>query len=207
MIDAVLFDIGNVLIRWQPETWVASQIGQARADAFFEQTQILEVHNRVDAGAPYVETNQALAVQHPDWAPEIQMWIDNWASLAAPAIPHSVHLLRQLRARGVPVFALSNFGADTFEMSCETYDFLTEFDRSYISGRMGVIKPDADIYAQVEADCGLDPSRLLFADDRADNIAAAAARGWQVHQFTTPDLWAARLIDAGLLTAEEAQFS
>ena len=70
---------------------------------------------------------------------------------------------------------------------------------------MAVIKPDAEIYARVEADCGIAPGALLFADDRADNIAAAAARGWQTHLFTGPEGWAARLVAEGLLSTEEAQ--
>ena len=83
-------------------------------------------------------------------------------------------------------------------------DFLAEFDRHYVSGRMGVIKPDPRIYEMVEADCGMAPQALLFADDKADNIAAAASRGWKTHQFESWQGWAARLVAEGLLNREEA---
>ena len=69
---------------------------------------------------------------------------------------------------------------------------------------MKVIKPDPEIYRRVEQDCGIAPERLLFADDKAENIEAAAARGWQVHHFVTPQGWAARLVAAGLLDEGEA---
>ena len=101
------------------------------------------------------------------------------------------------------MFALSNFGIQSFDYAKSIYRFLEEFDRSYISGHMGVIKPDPLIYRMVEADCGVEPDGLLFVDDRADNIAAAVARGWQTHLFETPQGWADRLIAEGLLTAEE----
>ena len=113
--------------------------------------------------------------------------------------------MRRLRAKGVPVFALTNFGDDAFSYAQTQYEFLNEFDRAYVSGRMQVTKPAPLIYAMVEEDCGIAPSALLFADDRAENITAAAARGWQAHLFTTPQAWAERLVTAGLLTAEEAR--
>ncbi|MEM1066995.1 MAG: HAD-IA family hydrolase, partial [Pseudomonadota bacterium] len=82
--------------------------------------------------------------------------------------------------------------------------FLTEFDRRYISGHMRCIKPEPRIYEMVEADSGVAPGRLLFTDDKPDNIAAAAARGWQTHLFEGPEGWAARLVAEGLLRPEEA---
>ncbi|NBQ49711.1 MAG: HAD family phosphatase, partial [Marivivens sp.] len=79
------------------------------------------------------------------------------------------------------------------------------FDRRYISGHMGEVKPEPEIYRMLEADCGVEPTALLFADDRADNIAAAAARGWKTHLFTDPQGFAARLVAEGLLSEEDAK--
>ena len=132
------------------------------------------------------------------------MWHDRWIDLTGPKIDHSVRLLRALRAAGVPVFALTNFGIQTFAIAEPVYPFLGEFDRRYISGHMGVIKPGAEIYAQVEADCGVPPKGLLFADDRIDNINMAAARGWQTHLFEGPQGWADRLVAEGLLSEQAA---
>jgi 2-haloacid dehalogenase len=104
----------------------------------------------------------------------------------------------------VPVFSLTNFGSYSYEEARDKLDFLSEFDREYVSGRMGVTKPDPRIFAMVEADCGIPPDRLLFADDKADNITAAARRGWRTHQFESWQGWAARLVAEGLLTTTEA---
>ena len=147
----------------------------------------------------------AVAEANPEWRAEIRDWYDNWIELAAPPIDHSVRLLRALKAVGVPVFSLTNFGVESYAYAQSHYDFLGEFDRDYVSGRMQVIKPDPKIYEMLEQDCGVAPGRLLFADDRVDNIAMAASRGWQTHLFETPQGWADLLVAAGLLTVEQAQ--
>lgn len=203
-VEAVVFDIGNVLIEWQPERHYDRLVGPTRRQAFFEAFDFHGLMNRIDEGAPFRATIDAAAGAHPDWAEELGILRDNWCDLAQPAIPHSVRLLRALRARGIPTFILSNFGADNFPETEAQFPFLREFDRRYISGRMGMRKPDPAIYRAVEQDSGLAPQALLFADDRDENIAAAQARGWQTHLFETPGDWADCLVDVGLLTGDEA---
>ena len=203
-VQAVVFDIGNVLIEWQPERFYDSVIGEERRRAMFAAVDLHGVNDRVDRGENFRDVIYAAADADPAWRDEIRMWHDNWSDMAKPEIPHSVRLLRALRANKVPVFALSNFGIQTFALAEKVYPFLQEFDRRYISGHMSVIKPDAKIYEMLEADCGVAPEGLLFADDRIDNINAAHARGWQTHHFSDPSGFAARLIDEGLLTKEDA---
>lgn len=200
---AVVLDIGNVLIGWDPEAMYDARIGPAARRRFFAEVPIHAANVAMDAGAPFGPTLEALAQAHPAWQREIGWWRDDWVQTLGPVIAPSVALQRRLRARGVPVFALTNFGAETFDIARAAYPFLNDFDRAYVSGRMGVIKPDPAIYAAVEADCGLPPDRLLFTDDRPENIAAAATRGWRTHLFQGPEAWAARLVAEGLLTETE----
>ena len=202
--QAVIFDIGNVLTRWQPEAFYDRVIGEGRRRALFAAVDLHSMNDRVDEGALFRETIYDWAEANPDWAPEIRMWYDRWIELASPRIEGSIRLQRALRARGVPVFALTNFGRYSFEEALPRMDFLQDFDRLYVSGVMGVIQPDSRIYQMVEQDCGLPPESLLFTDDRADNITAAARRGWRTHQFESWQGWAARLVAEGLLTKEEA---
>jgi len=173
--EAVIFDIGNVLIEWQPERFYDREIGAERRRSMFASVDLHGMNDRVDRGEHFTDTIYAAARHHPDWHDEIRMWHDRWIELASPDIPHSVRLLRALRAKSVPVFALTNFGVESFDHALTHYPFLGEFDRRYISGHMKVTKPDPAIYEMVEADCGIDPGALLFADDRADNIAAAGS--------------------------------
>lgn len=203
-VEAVVFDIGNVLIEWRPEAYFDRAIGEARRRAMFDAVDIHGMMDRIDAGQEFSEAVAETAAAFPDWQTEILWFRDRWCDIARPAIDHSVRLLHGLRAAGVPVFALSNFGVQNFPMSEAMFPFLGAFDRRYISGEMGLIKPDPAIYAAVEADCGIAPEALLFADDRADNIAAARARGWRVHLFEKPEDWASCLVEHGLLSAEAA---
>jgi 2-haloacid dehalogenase len=202
--QAVIFDIGNVLTRWQPEAFYDRVIGEDRRRALFAEVDLHRMNDIVDEGALFRETIYDWADRIPHWQAEIRLWYDRWIELASPRIEGSIALQRALRAKGVPVFALTNFGKYSFEEALPKMDFLTDFDRLYVSGRMGVIKPDPRIYEMVEDDCGLPPASLLFTDDRADNITAAARRGWRTHQFESWQGWAARLVAEGLLTAKEA---
>ena len=201
-IEAVIFDIGNVLVEWRPERFYDRRIGEARRRAMFAEVDVFGMNDLVDQGHDLRETVLACAERHPKWHDEILMWHDHWIDFAQPAIPGSVDMLRRLRASGVPVFALSNFGVETFASVEAIYPFLVEFDRRFISGHMGITKPNPDIYHAVEVACGIAPERLLFTDDRAENIDAAAARGWRVHLFDGADGLESRLVAEGLLQQE-----
>ncbi|MDG4646893.1 HAD family phosphatase [Roseibacterium sp. SDUM158017] len=203
-VEAVVFDIGNVLIEWRPERYYDRVIGEARRKALFAEVDLHGMNDRVDMGEGFRSVIYETAEAHPEWRAEIRDWHDSWIELATPAIPHSVKLLRALRAKGVPVFALTNFGIESFAYAQTQYDFLNEFDRAFVSGHMGVIKPDVRIYERVEAECGVPAERLLFTDDRTDNIDAARARGWQAHLFEGPEGWAETLVAKGVLTGTEA---
>ncbi len=204
-VSAVIFDIGNVLIEWHPERHYDRVIGEARRQEMFGAVDLHAMNDRVDRGENFRAVVVETATANPEFHDEIMRWHDDWLHMASPAIPATVSLLRELRRRSVPVFALSNFGIETFDLAVPQYPFLREFDRAFISGHMGIAKPDPQIYAAVEADCGLAPDTLLFTDDRADNIAAAAARGWQTHLFDGPDGFADRLRCEELLSEEGSE--
>ena len=203
-VQAVVFDIGNVLIEWNPERFYDATLGEERRRALFAAVDLHGMNDRVDRGAVWAEEVAELATRHPDWAEPISHWHHRWIEMARPEIPHSVRLLRALRSRGVPVFARSNFGRETFAHAIPHYPFLEEFDRAFVSGHLRLAKPDAAIYEAVEREGGVAPEALLFVDDRPENIAAARARGWRTHLFEGPEGLAARLVAEGLLTPEGA---
>lgn len=203
--EAVIFDIGNVLIEWQPERFYDAEIGEERRRKMFAEVDLHGMNDKVDTGHHFTETIYATAEAYPAWRDEIRMWHDRWIELATPVIEHSVRLMSALQANNVPVFSLTNFGIQSYDYAAGFYPFLRKFDRDFISGHMGVIKPDVRIYEMVESDSGIAPERLLFTDDRSDNISAALARGWQVHLFEGPQGWADKLVEVGLLTPEDAQ--
>lgn len=203
-IDAVVFDVGRVLINWQPEAMYDRVIGRDRRESLFAEVDLHSMNLSVDAGADFEEAVEALAARHPDRADVIRLWRSHWHEMARPEIPGSVHLLQVLKGKGVPVFALSNMGREPWETACGLYPFFALFDRTFISGQLRQMKPEPEIYRTVERDSGIAPDRLLFTDDSPRNVEAAAARGWQTHLFEGAEGWADRLVAAGLLTGEEA---
>ncbi len=100
-IKAVVFDIGNVLIEWQPERFYDRVIGQARRKQMFAAVDLHGMNDRIDRGEPFQEVIYAEAQRIPEYRDEIRMWHDNWIEMAQPEIPQSVHLLRSLRSKGV----------------------------------------------------------------------------------------------------------
>jgi 2-haloacid dehalogenase len=171
----------------------------------FAEVDLHAMNDRIDLGEGFRDVIYAEAEVRPEWRTEIRDWYDNWIQLATPPIAHSVRLLRALRSTGTMVFSLTNFGVESFAYAQSQYDFLKEFDRDYVSGQMRVIKPDPEIYEILERDSAIEPGKLLFTDDRADNIAMAASRGWQTHLFEGAQGWADRLVDANLLSVEQAR--
>ncbi|GAA6208995.1 HAD family phosphatase [Cognatishimia sp. WU-CL00825] len=203
-IQAVIFDVGNVLIEWNPERFYDRVIGIEKRTEMFAELDMHDMNNDIDLGAPFQQRIYDFADENPKWGDEIRMWHDNWFELASPAIDHSWRLLRALRTKGIKVFALSNFGVDNWPPAVKVYPVLGEFDREFISGRMQMVKPFNRIYEKVEEDTGIEPDQLIFTDDRADNIATARARGWKTHLFDGPQGWAERLVAEGLLSETEA---
>jgi len=197
---AVIFDIGNVLIEWQPQRLYRELIPDDGARrAFFETADPEAMNDEVDRGAPFRETVYDHAEKFPQYRELIRAWHDRWLDMASPSIPGSWEILRALKAENIPVFALSNFGIESFAYAETIYPVLAEFDRRFISGHMGLIKPDPQIYAELEAATGLNGAELTFFDDREDNIEAARGFGWQAHVFKGPSGMLVNLEEMGLL--------
>ncbi len=201
MIEAVVWDIGNVLGYWDPEGYYDRRLGSEGRARFFDETGIEAVNVEIDRGAPARETIYAYAKDHPDWAGEIRLWFDDWGAMFQEPVPGSAELFAEVKATGIRVLALSNFGAETFEIAKTIHPVLAEFDEAYVSAHLNLIKPDPAFYAALEDGSGLSGGALLFADDKAENIAAAEARGWKGHLFDGTEGWRARLESEGVLAA------
>ena len=104
----------------------------------------------------------------------------------------------------MPLFAITNFGAEFWDGFRPTQPIFDLFSDILVSGHEKLVKPDPAIYALLEADCGIVPEALIFVDDRPENIEAAMARGWKGHVFDGWQGWATRLVAEGLLTSQEA---
>jgi 2-haloacid dehalogenase len=202
MPSAVVFDIGNVLLRWDPERLYARLIPDAAERArFFRDVCPPEWNARFDRGEPMPEGVEAHAARHPEHADLIRAWWAQWPEMVGPEIEGSVAALRALKARGAPVHGLTNFAAETFEIARGMFPVLEEFDVCVVSAHIRRNKPEPEIYAELEARAGLAPRDIFFADDSLPNVLAARERGWTAHHFTGADGLRAALADHGLLEA------
>jgi len=202
---AMVFDIGNVLVAWRPEALYARLITDDAARArFFSEICPPEWNARFDRGEPMPEGVEAHAEANPEHAELIRAWWTRWPEMFGPAIEGSIACLRALKAKGTPVFALTNFAAETFALAQEMYPVLTEFDGAVVSAHVRRNKPEPEIYAALEAMAGVPPEALFFADDLLANVRAARARGWTAHHFRGATGLRQALIESGLLAPHEA---
>lgn len=200
MVEAVVFDIGNVFLPWQPQAYYSAQFGPERTAAFFASVPIEAANAACDAGAPFPQVILDLIPQYPQWTREIEFWVAHWAHMIAPPHMDSVAILQELREAGVPCHALSNFGKETWEIACAQFEFLSWFDDTVISGHIGLTKPDPAIYAYLEDRVGLTGDQIFFTDDLEANIVAAQTCGWQALQFQEAASLRAKLVALGLLS-------
>lgn len=199
MVEAVVWDIGNIFAYWEPEAYYDRLIGRERREAFFAETRVHEMNVALDLGADARETVAAHAEKHPAWADELRRWFDDWPETFRRAVPGTVEVFDEAAASGVIMASLTNFGGETLEMAREIHPVLRRFDREFVSAELGVVKPDAAIYEAVERGLGLSGEALIFTDDKPENVAAAAERGWKTHLFEGADGWRARLAREGVI--------
>jgi len=179
-VETVIFDIGNVLIRWDPcNLYRRMGLADAETAAFMAETALAEInHRRLDAGAPFTETIAELAVKFPHHAEFIEAFDRRWPEMLGGPIDANVTLFRSLLAAGIAVHAISNFSRSKFDLAREVFPFLDEFDDVLISGDVGCVKPDPEIFELLVARCELVPQQSVFIDDNPANIETARRLGF-----------------------------
>jgi 2-haloacid dehalogenase len=186
-VDAVVFDLGGVLIDWNPRHLYRQLFDDEVAmENFLSTICTLEWHVAHDLGEGMPESCAELARRHPEHAPLIRAWSDRSEDMVRGAIDGTVEILAELKAAGMPLYVLSNMEPETFPVRLARFDFLHWFDGHVISGEEGVIKPDARIFRRLLRRFDLQPTRTVFIDDSTINVEAAAALGITSVLFESP---------------------
>jgi HAD superfamily hydrolase (TIGR01509 family) len=198
-IRHVVFDIGRVLITWDPEVPFRRLIPDDAARAHFLTHVCSPAWNlEQDRGRPWDEAEASLIAEHPDHETNIRAFRQHWPEMVASEIPETVAMMRGLMASGMDVTLLTNFAADTFREAQILYPFLTETRGVTVSGEVKVLKPDPQIYRIHTEGFSLDPAATLFIDDSAANVTGAQEFGWQAALFEGPEKLRADLQSFGL---------
>jgi 2-haloacid dehalogenase/putative hydrolase of the HAD superfamily len=200
MIRSVIWDFGNVIVRWDPRTLYSKIFPEpAIRDRFLSHVCTMAWHAPTDCGVSFTENCTALAAKHPEHAAAIWAWRDRWGEMFSGAIPQTEAAIEALHARGVPQYGLSNISHETLEATLAMSPAFGRLTGVIASGVEGVMKPDPAIFRLACERYGLQPGETLFVDDSAHNIAAAAALGFDTLHFTDPAALRPALEARGLL--------
>ena len=198
---AVVFDIGRVLYDWNLRYLLEKLIAdEAELDRFLAEVITEEWHFQSDRGRPLAEMVPELIGRFPDHRALIEAYPVRFNETLPTAIPGTHELARRLAGAGVPLFGLTNFGAEFWTGFRPIAPLFELFSDIVVSGEERCTKPDPCIYEIAEARFGHAPGELFFTDDNPANVAAAAERGWQAHLFTDAAALEAQLVAAGLLS-------
>ena len=182
---AVVFDLGGVLIDWDPRHLYRKLLAdEAAVEEFLATVCTPEWNAELDRGRPFAEGVAELVERHPEHAAAIAAYHERWPEMLAGDLPGSLEVLAELRAAGVPLYALTNWSAETFAITRGRFEFLEWFDGLLVSGEERVTKPDPAIFQLLLDRFGLDPTATVFVDDSEANVAAARRLGFDAIRFT-----------------------
>jgi 2-haloacid dehalogenase len=200
-VEAVVWDIGRVLVEFDLARIYRDSIPDAQERARFVAEVVTEDwHAQHDAGVPFAEMVKTRTAEFPQHAERIALYASHWLDSLPGPVAGTHELIARLAARGVPQYAITNFGVDAWDLFRPTFPILDHMRDIVISGVERLVKPDAAIFDLAVQRFGRAPETMLFIDDNAANIAAAQALGWQVHHFVRdPAVLEARMQALGLL--------
>ena len=185
-IEAVVFDLGGVLIDWDPRYVYRGLFADpAEMEEFLGSVCTLDWHLSHDLGADITESCEQLALRHPEHRDMIMVWAERGEEMVAGQFDDTVELLSELKASGMPCYALSNMEPDAFAVRRVRFPFMQWFDAHVISGLEGVAKPDRRIFEILLRRHGLRPQATVFIDDRARNVDAARELGLIALRFSS----------------------
>jgi 2-haloacid dehalogenase len=184
-IEGVIFDLGGVVVDWNPTHLYRKLFADEGAATDFLANICTPAWNeKQDAGRPLSEATAELLALHPKWEREIRAFYDRWIEMIGGPIPGTLQVIRDLKAAGVRLFALSNWSAETFPQVIDRFEAFALFEQIVVSGQHGCAKPDARFYAIALERFGLPPESLVFIDDNERNVAGAEAAGIRGLPFT-----------------------
>jgi len=200
-IETIIFDLGKVLIKWDPKRVFRTIFKtEAQVDKFLTEICTMDWNEQQDAGRSIAEANRILIEKYPHYQAEIEAYYGRWTEMLGGEISGTVEILEELKAsKKYRLYALTNWSAETFPEALKRYEFLQHFKEILVSGKEGMKKPSAEIYELALSRFGIDPATAIFIDDSAKNVAGAEAVGIQSIHFKSPEQLRQDLTELGVL--------
>ena len=202
----VVFDLGGVLIDWDPRHLYRKLFAgdEAAMEQFLATVCTHEWNRCQDAGRSFAEGARLLKAEHPEKAELIDAYHARFDEMLAGPIAGAVEILAELRDRGIPLYGLTNWSAETYPVALQRFAFLRWFRGILVSGEVGLIKPDPRIFALLIERFAIEPHCAVYIDDVEANVAAARPLGIHAIHFTTPAILREELVALGLLPSRTA---
>ncbi len=201
-MTTAVFDLGGVVVVWDPVPAVAAEVGRERAERFVhgDDFDFVAWNHAQDSGRPWADAEAAATARHPDLAAEIAAYRPNFALALSGLVPGTIEIVHALRERGVGVVALTNWSAETFHHLEEAHpEVVAVFDDIVVSGEEGVAKPDPRVFAILSERLGCPLAGVFYVDDSVANVEAARAAGMDAVHFTDAAALRQELEGRGLL--------
>lgn len=198
--SVVIFDLGGVLLEWDPRNLYRRLIPDAEAcEHFLTEVCPPEWNHQQDAGRSFADAEAEAISRHPDKADLIRAWLPGFDEMIPNAVQGTVDILERLHAKNVPLYALTNFSGETFKPTFKRFPFFQRFRGIVVSGDEKMLKPEARIYKLLCSRYGVDPKDAIFIDDVPKNVEGANAVGIHGIHFRSPTQLEQELRSLGFL--------
>ena len=197
-IDTVVFDLGNVLVQWDPYLPFVGRMERADVEAFFAEIDFASFNHRQDAGRPWATARAELVDRFPQHVAALDLYLDHFSDSIAGPVPGSSELVRELIGAGIRVLGLTNWSAETYHLAVPAAPVIGLLEGVLVSGEVGIAKPDPRIFALLAEQFAVEPASTVFTDDAAGNVLAARTAGYVGLQFTGADRLRGDLVALGL---------
>ncbi len=205
-ITTIIFDLGGVLIDWNPRYVYRSIFNdEEKIDWFFENICTADWNEKQDAGRSLRDATEELVLKHPEYESEVRAYYGRWEEMLGGPIVETVKILKSLKETNkYKIYALTNWSAETFPVALQRYDFLKWFDGIVMSGEEKTRKPFLDIYHVLLNRFTINPSEAVFIDDSLRNVNGAEEAGITGIHFQSPELLLQNLKELNIIPASES---
>ncbi|HUW92377.1 MAG TPA: HAD family phosphatase [Bacteroidales bacterium] len=187
-IKTVVFDLGGVLIDWNPRHLYRKIFtSEAEMERFLSEVCTPEWNVQQDGGKLFSTATAELTAKFPDHAANIALYYDRWEEMLGGELKETVDILNELKSAGMPLYALTNWSHEAFPAAYERYAFMKQFDGIVVSGFEGLLKPGHEIYRLLISRYNINPADSVYIDDNKANADAAAELGFHVIHFTSAE--------------------